>query len=60
MERLALVAFDIKPLQFSREKKKRAREGRNAKKVACHFVETLKNGQNISLFSQAISGFGKK
>lgn len=51
MERLALVVFDIKPLQFSREKKKRARErGGGAKKVACHFVETLKNGQNISFF----------
>jgi len=50
MKRLALAVFDIKPLQFSRENKGRARErgGGGAKKVACHFVEMLKHGQNIS------------
>lgn len=57
MERLALAVFDIKPLQFSQEKKGRAGVGGggwgvggHAKKVACHFVEMLKNGQNISPF----------
>lgn len=56
MERLALAVFDIKPLQFSLEKKK----GR--KKVVHHSVKMCEEGERISpLFSsEAISGFREK
>lgn len=55
MERLALAVFDIKPLQFSLEKKK----GR--KKVVRHSVKMCKGWKvSLSFFSEAISGFREK
>lgn len=56
MERLALAAFDIKPLQFSLEEKK----GR--KKVAHHSVKMYeeKKVSFLFFFSEAISGFREK
>lgn len=46
MERLALAAFDIKPLQFSLEERKKKKEGR--KKVVHHSVKMC--GEYLSLF----------
>lgn len=60
MERLALVVFDIKPLQFSREKKKRARErGGGCKESCMPLCGDAQEWAKYLFFSQAISGFGK-
>lgn len=70
MERLALAVFDIKPLQFSLEKKKRkggVEKKKKKKKESCApLCENVRRGGKVSLpsssffSSEAISGFREK
>lgn len=64
MERLALAVFDIKPLQFSQEKKGRPGVGGDGLdcKESCMPLcgDAQEWAKYLPFFSQAISGFGKK
>jgi len=64
MKRLALAVFDIKPLQFSRENKGRARERGGGVQRKLHATlcrcSSMDKISPLFFFSQAISGFGKK